>query len=57
VAGEEGDQMQKKHQALWGPYKQARNVDIFNGHEITNLPVSRNHINNLLEVYSDDVLP
>ncbi|MDY8096063.1 hypothetical protein NSS94_01320 [Paenibacillus sp. FSL L8-0644] len=49
--------MQKKHQALWGPYKQARNVDIFNGHEITNLPVSRNYINNLLEVYSDDVLP
>nr|WP_302055952.1 LytTR family DNA-binding domain-containing protein [Paenibacillus sp. A3M_27_13] len=31
-------------------------VDIFNGHEITNLPVSRNYITNLLEVYSDDVL-
>ncbi|MEC0233224.1 LytTR family DNA-binding domain-containing protein [Paenibacillus kribbensis] len=31
-------------------------VDIFNGHEIINLPVSRNYINNLLEVYSDDVL-
>jgi DNA-binding LytR/AlgR family response regulator len=31
-------------------------VDLLNGHEVMNLPVSRNYINHLLEVYSDEVL-